>query len=270
MAWSSPMQAILFIYMMYRELGVAIFAGLGVFLLAIPLTVFIARKQKNYQFALMKEKDKRVKLINEILGGMKVIKLYGWEPSFMNQVQDVRDNEVTNLKKFAWVNASISLVYTILPYVSLMASFTTYIFISDENKLTAEKAFVTASYMSALSMQIVFLPMIIVYLVQAGVSLKRINTFMNNDELDDEAVQHDQNVPNNIHIQNGNFRWGENDPNVLNDINLSIKPGSLTAIVGAVGSGKSSLLSACLGDMVKESGTVNVVGSTAYVPQQAW
>ena len=58
MAWSSPIQAILFIYMMYRELGVAIFAGLGVFLLAIPLTVFIARKQKNYQFALMKEKDK--------------------------------------------------------------------------------------------------------------------------------------------------------------------------------------------------------------------
>jgi len=255
---------------MYRELGVAIFAGVGVFLLAIPLNVFIARKLKNYQFALMEKKDKRVKLINEILGGMKVIKLYGWEPSFMNQVQDVRDNEVTNLKKFAFVNAAISLVFTILPYISLMASFTAYIFMSDENKLTAEKAFVTASYMSALSMQIVFLPMIIVYLVQAGVSLKRINTFMNNDELDDEAVQHDQNVPYTIHIQNGNFRWGENDPNVLNDINLCIKPGSLTAVVGAVGSGKSSLLSACLGDMVKESGTVNVVGSTAYVPQQAW
>ena len=114
----------------------------------------------------------------------------------MSQVQDVRDKEVTNLKKFAWVNAAISLVFTLLPYVSLMASFTTYIFISNDNKLTAEKAFVTASYMSQLSMQIVFLPMIIVYLVQAGVSLKRINTFINNDELDDDAVQHDQSVPN--------------------------------------------------------------------------
>ena len=270
MAWSSPLQGILFIYMMYRELGVAIFAGLGVFLLALPLNVFIARKQKNYQFSLMKFKDKRMKLINEMLGGMKVIKLYGWEPSFMNQVQDIRDDEVKNLKKFAWVNASIQLIFTILPYVSLLVSFITYIFMSNENKLTADKAFVTASYMSQLSMQIVFLPMIIVYLVQAGVSLKRLNKFMNNEELDDEAVQHDEEISHKIQIKNGNFKWGENDPLVLEDINLYVKPGSLTAVVGTVGSGKSSLLSACLGDMVKVSGNVNVLGSIAYVPQQAW
>ena len=271
MSWSSPIQMLLFIVMMYRELGVAIFSGVAVFIVALPVIAMIARKQKKYQVSLMKQKDKRMKTVNETLGGMKVIKLYGWEPSFMKQIQDVRDKEVVDLKKFAWVQATTSLIFTILPYLSLLASFTTYIFMSNgENKLTAEKAFVTASYMTALSMQIVFLPMIIVYLVQAGVSLKRINAFMNNEEIDEKAVQHDNSSPYKVHVENGNFKWGENDLTILKDINLCVHPGSLTAVVGAVGSGKSSLLSACLGDMVKESGTVNVLGSTAYVPQQAW
>ena len=57
---------------------------------------------------------------------------------------------------------------------------------------------------------------------------------------------------------------------VLNDVNFSVKSGSLTAIVGTVGAGKSSLISACLGEMEKVSGNVHVRGRTAYVPQQAW
>ncbi|HEY6438058.1 MAG TPA: ABC transporter transmembrane domain-containing protein [Ignavibacteriaceae bacterium] len=56
----------------------------------------------------------------------------------------------------------------------------------------------------------------------------------------------------------------------LNNISLKIKRNKLIAIVGQVGSGKSSLLSALLGDMIKTEGKVNVNGSIAYVPQQAW
>ena len=58
---------------------------------------------------------------------------------------------------------------------------------------------------------------------------------------------------------------------VLRDIDLRVKRGSLTALVGAVGSGKSSLIAALLGDMVKDMGSrVNTLGQIAYVPQQAW
>ena len=57
---------------------------------------------------------------------------------------------------------------------------------------------------------------------------------------------------------------------LLHNYWVNLKPGSLTAVVGTVGTGKSSLLSACLGDMIKCSGSVNVRGSVAYVPQQAW
>ncbi|KAF9972235.1 hypothetical protein BGZ73_004675 [Actinomortierella ambigua] len=57
---------------------------------------------------------------------------------------------------------------------------------------------------------------------------------------------------------------------VLHDISLTIKRGSLTAIVGRVGEGKSSLVGALLGEMYKYNGTVRAYGSLAYVAQSAW
>uniref|UniRef100_A0A4W5KZC6 ABC-type glutathione-S-conjugate transporter n=1 Tax=Hucho hucho TaxID=62062 RepID=A0A4W5KZC6_9TELE len=53
-------------------------------------------------------------------------------------------------------------------------------------------------------------------------------------------------------------------------VSLEIKPGKLVAVVGVVGSGKSSLISAMLGEMHSAKGFVNVQGSVALVPQQAW
>ena len=91
---------------------------------------------------------------------------------------------------------------------------------------------------------------------------------MNNVELDGKADQHDDSSPQKVYVDNGNSKWLENDLTRLKDKSLFVHPGSLTAVVGAVGSGKSSLISACLGSMLEESGNVNVLGSTAYVPQQ--
>lgn len=80
-------------------------------------------------------------------------------------------------------------------------------------------------------------------------------------------------------IENGTFSWGNMpDDNsdakmvdiTLKDINMVVPKNTLCAIVGPVGSGKSSVIQAFLGEMDKLSGTVNTVGSIAYVPQQAW
>lgn len=70
-------------------------------------------------------------------------------------------------------------------------------------------------------------------------------------------------------IVNGSFTWEENEV-TLKNINIEVPKNTLCAIVGTVGSGKSSVIEAFLGEMEKISGTVNTVGSIAYVPQQAW
>ena len=73
-----------------------------------------------------------------------------------------------------------------------------------------------------------------------------------------------------IVVEKGTFAWAKDEEPVLNNINLEVKAGQLVAIVGQVGAGKSSLISALLGEMDKLSGRVNTKGRIAYVPQQAW
>jgi len=103
MLWSAPLQIALCSYFMYQELGASIFAGVALMVATIPLNGFVAGLGRKYQLEQMKAKDKRVKLMNEILGGVKVLKLYGWEPSFMKQVLDIRDTEISVLKKAAFL-----------------------------------------------------------------------------------------------------------------------------------------------------------------------
>ena len=168
--------------------------------------------------------------MNEILGGVKVLKLYGWEPSFIQEVLNIRDAEIKVLKKAAWLNAFMSFIWTSVPFLVALASFATFVLISNENVLDAEKAFVTLSYLNIMRMPMAVLPYMVVGLVQAGVSLDRVNKFMNNDELDEAAVDHDANEKCPVTIENGTFRWASDEPICLEDVNIEVKRGSLTAV----------------------------------------
>lgn len=86
-------------------------------LVLIPINAVIANKLKVLQIRQMKNTDNRIKLMNEILGGMKVLKLYAWEPSFENQVQAIRNKEISMLRKMAYLNAASSLVWSCAPFL---------------------------------------------------------------------------------------------------------------------------------------------------------
>ena len=94
---------------------------------------------------------------------------------------------------------------------------------------------------------------------------------MNSDELDSDCIEHNPDQDSPIVVDDASFTWSKEDViPTLNNITMRVNKNKLIAVVGQVGSGKSSLLSAILGDMIKTDGTVNVNGSMAYVPQQAW
>ena len=115
------------------------------------------------------------------------------------------------------------------------------------------------------------LPMLLVFIIQSRVSLQRINKYMNSADVPIDSVTHDANEIDPVVVEKGTFRWDGDGPVVLRDVDIRVKRGSLTAVVGVVGSGKSSLISALLGDMEKETDSrVNTLGQVAYVPQQAW
>ena len=93
---------------------------------------------------------------------------------------------------------------------------------------------------------------------------------MNADEIDETAIFHKENRETPVVMENASFKWAKDGPTALKNMSLRIKKNKLVAVVGQVGAGKSSLLSALLGDLEKLKGIVNVSGQVAYVPQQAW
>ncbi|XP_071568159.1 multidrug resistance-associated protein 1 isoform X6 [Temnothorax nylanderi] len=272
MIWSAPLQIALALYFLWNILGPAVFAGLAVMIILIPVNGLIANKVKTLQIRQMKCKDERVKLMNEVLNGIKVLKLYAWEPSFEQQILEIRVKEIQVLKEAAYLNAGTSFIWSCAPFLVSLVSFTTYVLIDEKNVLNSTIAFVSLSLFNILRFPLSMLPMMIGNIVQAYVSVKRINKFMNMEELDPNNVQHDPSEPHALVIENGSFCWDseEIERPILRNINFHVEQGQLVAIVGTVGSGKSSLLSALLGEMDKLSGKVNTKGSIAYVSQQAW
>uniref|UniRef100_A0A8C0BWW9 Canalicular multispecific organic anion transporter 2 n=1 Tax=Buteo japonicus TaxID=224669 RepID=A0A8C0BWW9_9AVES len=258
MLWSAPLQIFLALYFLWQTLGPSVLAGVAVMVLLIPFNSAIAMKTRAFQVEQMRYKDSRIKLMNEILGGIKVLKLYAWEPSFSEKVLEIRKNELRVLKKSAYLNSLSTFAWISAPFLVALTTFAVYVSVDEKNILDAEKAFVSLSLFNILKFPLNMLPQVISNIAQTSVSLKRIQQFLSHDELDPNCVETKVIAP------------GKAITCFLHSINLLVPSGALVAVVGHVGCGKSSLVSALLGEMEKLEGEVAVKGSVAYVPQQAW
>ncbi|KAK5854000.1 hypothetical protein PBY51_015104 [Eleginops maclovinus] len=268
--WSCPIQILLSIFFLWIELGPSVLAGLAVMVLMGPINGLIATKARKLQIKCMKFKDKRLKIMNEILNGIKILKLYAWEASFQTQVEDIREQELKVMKKFAYLSSIAVFVFSTAPALVSLATFAVFVGVSPNNILTAEKAFTSISLFNLLRFPLAMLPMLIASIVQTTVSKKRLEKFLGGEDLKTDIVLHDPSFNSAVGVHDGSFAWERGSEPLLKNISLDIKPGRLVAVVGAVGSGKSSLMSALLGEMHTTKGFINIQGSLAFVPQQAW
>uniref|UniRef100_A0A8B9GD15 Multidrug resistance-associated protein 1 n=1 Tax=Amazona collaria TaxID=241587 RepID=A0A8B9GD15_9PSIT len=260
MIWSAPFQVILALYLLWQNLGPSVLAGVAVMILLVPINAVMAMKTKTYQVAQMKSKDNRIKLMNEILNGIKVLKLYAWELAFREKVLEIRQKELKVLKKSAYLAAMATFTWVCAPFLVALSTFAVYVTIDKNNILDAQKAFVSLALFNILRFPLNMLPMVISSIVEASVSLKRLRVFLSHEELDPDSI-----------IRSPITAGDKAELCALYfSINFTVPEGSLVAVVGQVGCGKSSLLSALLGEMDKKEGYVVVKGSVAYVPQQAW
>ncbi|XP_031568469.1 multidrug resistance-associated protein 1-like [Actinia tenebrosa] len=269
--WSTPLQVCIAIYFLYITMGASTLAGVAVLLLLIPINILVTRFQRRLQVKQLQYKDARVKLISEALSGVKVLKLYAWEESFIEKILEVRRQEIQYQKHSMYLTCTLFFFNSSAPMLVSLATFCVYTL--SGNELTATKAFVAISLFNILRFPLSVFSRVVGNIIQAQVSLARLNDFLNLEEKDPENVLHV--MPEHVHaqavhVENGTFSWEQNGQPVLENINLNITSGSLVAVVGQVGCGKSSLLSALLGETEKLDGMVYVKGTTAYVPQQAW
>jgi multidrug resistance-associated protein (MRP) len=277
--WSAPFQIALSIIFLYQTMGPSVFAGLAVMVLLLPANAVIAFISRKFQIRQMRFKDSRIKMMNEILNGIKVIKLYAWENHFIEAVFGIRRDELKVLRSSAFLGAFASFTFMCAPFLVAVVTFGTFVLVNLNNhdpdgQLTSERAFVALSLFNILRFPLVMLPFVVSSSVEASVSVKRLRTFLKKPEVDPDNVDYSPNHPVDggpaVGIEGGEFTWETPQNPTLSKMNLKIKQGQLVAVVGQVGAGKSSLLSAILGEMEKLQGRVTVRGRVAYVPQQAW
>ncbi|KTG36353.1 hypothetical protein cypCar_00038261 [Cyprinus carpio] len=117
MLWSAPLQIVLALFFLWQNLGASVLAGVAVMVLLIPFNAFIAMKTRTYQVEQMKYKDERIKQMNEILNGIKVLKLYAWETSFQEKILQIRQKELNVLRKTAYLSALSTMAWISAPFL---------------------------------------------------------------------------------------------------------------------------------------------------------
>ncbi|XP_071950814.1 ATP-binding cassette sub-family C member 5-like [Antedon mediterranea] len=240
--------------------------------------------------------DKRVRMINELITCIKLIKMYAWEIPFKGVIAEIREKERRELEKSAFLtsfNASAS------PLACTLASIATFsVHIALGNNLTAMQAFTCIAVTN--SMRVLFLqtPRSVRCMADCAVAAQRIKKLLLISDIQEKTPE-PRDITNSIEFRNATLGWkatATNDQtvddtekvlllktqlgsrtsvntdhniNTLFDINFNVKKGELVGICGSVGSGKSSLLSALLGQMDIYSGFLATRGLFAYVAQEA-
>ncbi len=127
---SVPFQIAICAYLLYNYIGISALIGLSTMALFIPSNICFVYLGRKIRFKKHKLQDSRIKMMIEILNGIRVIKFYGWEVSVKNIIENLRMKEITNLIKSSLLNAFTSFTWNSAPIIVACSSFATYLFIN--------------------------------------------------------------------------------------------------------------------------------------------
>ncbi|KAL7748651.1 hypothetical protein RI367_006062 [Sorochytrium milnesiophthora] len=290
-SWSSVVTIIVALVQLWKFLGWAPLCGLAIFLVVSPVLGWAGSAVSKLHDTKMLAMDERIKLVSEVISGMRMIKLYATEHHYIQKITEYRNKEQNVLRK---AQAGLSAVFGIVEAMSTViavVSFGIYaVTTKGDAPLDSTRVFVSLLYFRMLDSPLnSFLGMFAMG-TRSLVSYRRLAGFMASPEIDQDAIVYNPDAtssPVAARISDGSFSWHNahkpdepkpkdqtkpesSDVFSLTDINVDFERGKLTAIAGRVGQGKTSLLHALLGEMVKQHGRVEVNGRVAYVAQQAW
>ncbi|KAG0250133.1 hypothetical protein DFQ27_009556, partial [Actinomortierella ambigua] len=333
---SFSVQILVALFLLYHTVGIAALGTVLGMCLVVPLHIWRAKRYGWLIRIRMKYMDERVRRITEVLSGIKVVKLYGWEDAYLERIRSIRALELGLLRHLGYFFGIMSIIFISAPSLFSLITFTAFALwggdpVGTPGTFTPKVVFVSLTLFNMLRDPIGKLSEATTCTIDIVVAMRRVQRFLLREELDPHQIDcRPQDLPlpagtPMIAIRHATFSWhgrpyeedhlaqgqgcysslsDNNDQNdgqaerepllgnlssppittittpsspwttrpTLSDITLDLPPNQLTAIVGRVGQGKSSLLSAMLGEMYLWQGSVTLYGrrQIAYVPQQAW
>ncbi|RYP20942.1 hypothetical protein DL765_002479 [Monosporascus sp. GIB2] len=300
MLWTAPMSLIIAVALLIVNLGTSALAGLGLLIVGFALLITAVGVLFGQRKAIDKVTRSRMSLIHEVLGAVRLVKYLAWEDGFVQRIAEIRAQETQRLHGFQAVRNIVAAISQSLPVMTAMVSFITYAK-TTQGGLSPAIVFSSVALFTSLRMPLIYLPLCIQGSIDSWAALRRVQDYLLTEE--PEAYVYEPELEAAAEIRDATFVWnhapeaserrdngGLNKDDIsvrlpvsdddddgkanfdfkLENINLSLRRGELVAIIGSVGAGKTSLLSAFMGEMTRTSGAVVWGGRYAICPQQAW
>ncbi|XP_005586153.3 ATP-binding cassette sub-family C member 4 isoform X1 [Macaca fascicularis] len=268
--WAGPLQAIAVTALLWMEIGISCLAGMAVLIILLPFQscfgkLFSSLRSKTATFT-----DARIRTMNEVITGIRIIKMYAWEKSFSDLVTNLRKKEISKILRSSYLRGMNLASFFSASKIIVFVTFTTYVLLG--NVITASRVFVAVTLYGAVRLTVtLFFPAAIEKVSEAIISIRRIQNFLLLDEISQRNRQPPSDGKKMVHVQDFTAFWDKaSETPTLQGLSFTVRPGELLAVVGPVGAGKSSLLSAVLGELAPSHGLVSVHGRIAYVSQQPW
>ena len=305
MTWISPTVIFVCMMLLWTKIGPTALVSIALMLMLLPMQMLVARLVGKNRRATLVFTDARVKQVNEMLQGVRVIKLYAWEDAVRRTLAAIREKELRFIRNgllYRMLNLVLLFVWpALVTYLTTVA----YAHLGND-ELDSNTIFFILSFLNVARPPITLMPNIMQSFVEFFVAARRVSTYLTRAELPQRpllpaparalapqptstastaitatsagagrgAVQYAAAMPAPsqatlsaslalvppyatrfaVAMRHAAFSWSRaplssDAPPVLADVSLALLPGSLTAVVGPVGAGKSSLISAILGEM---------------------
>ncbi|KAJ9110261.1 hypothetical protein QFC19_001664 [Naganishia cerealis] len=367
MAWTLPIQFMVVAVILLVQLRQSALVGIAFLVCLSPMQTWIMKFLSKMRNKSMVFTDQRARLLQELLSGMKIVKLMGWERPFLKRINEIRTREIRYIRSLLMMRACNTAIVASIPSIAAILSFITYS--STQGQLEAAETFTALTLFLLLRHPLSIFPTTLSALVDAQNALGRLQAVFQADILTEERIV-DDSAPYALKLDHASFTWdssskgaeepgkakrcakknplyasaqdkagyrkkrfgarvkkpfrwirnrksgkiefaedihaeiaaGEPGPmeagdrsgppvpglaqNVmqaevkqqeeddqifkLTDIDIEVPRGQLVAVVGAIGSGKSSLLSGIMQEMRRTEGKVVFGGSTALCSQVPW
>ncbi|MGE0172626.1 MAG: ABC transporter transmembrane domain-containing protein [Oligoflexales bacterium] len=256
------------------RLGWSAFVAVTIFLMAPFVSRVFSRRFNFLDCQIMKQRDQRISLLSQFLSGIRVVKAFVWEREAQGKVEVFRRAETFLWKRRMLLKSLSVLSYMALHTMACVATFGTFLLLG--NKLDAATVFSTLALFSLIEHPFRQIPHFLAEYSAAVSAAGRIRRYLNSDAISlDARPLSNPSEPIGVSIKDANVACPNGSRLLLRKISLVVEPGESVAVVGPIGSGKTTLVKTLLGDLPLAKGVISfsceLQGQAprfGYVPQE--
>ncbi|KAF8439690.1 multidrug resistance-associated ABC transporter [Boletus edulis BED1] len=230
--YGGPLEIIIAASFLYNLLGISAFAGFIVVLVGWPLNTYVMKRSIRIQKGVSATRDRRMAVLNEVISAVKFIKFFAWEERWIDRTMDARGVEMEWMVKARLNSILFSAIWSSAPIFVSLISFFAYVY--QGNKLTVSVAFTSIALFNMIRQPLNIIPAWIVQILQTGVALKRIETYLGEEEVTEQVSSIKRaRVPadslaadDGLAISGGTFKWNEVPEEEIKDAGKGKKNGN--------------------------------------------